>query len=287
MSVRARYTLYFIIVIVLSTVVSGIMTNAKYYSSVDMESSVSIGAMVFTIKQDDGEPNPYELTKGGQITAKYKLTNKDSNDNINKMDLKYYLKVVDGNGSETLPVGVSLDGYSYIQVQQNDVVTDKGFGEITLSYDGETYEEEELNINISCPEDYSGDENLNYSVKIIAEQISTGETVIEETVGLNIHINEVEETPNNEILNESNVENTVNETNANVVENSVNETNIVNATNTNTVENETNNETEDNNTVVENVISPENNENNVVSNETVDELQEKEEDTNSVDTNTI
>ena len=247
MKVRMRYFIYFIVILIFSTVIPKLVTNSKYFSSVNMESGISIGAMIFNIKQADGQPNPYELNKGEEITVSYKISNKDDDNNINKMDLKYYLKVVDSAGGEVLPIQYMLEGYQYIQEES----INKGYGEISLAYDGQTIEEKVLNIKIACPADYAGDENLNYKVKIIAEGISNTEFSAEEVADLNIHINGLQvQNPEPENTEEPQQENTVTDNTAasnnetNTTEN--NTTNQANTENT-TTPNNTTDTTENNN----------------------------------------
>ena len=236
MKTKFKYLIYCILILILGAVIPNILTHSKYISNVDIESNVSIGKMIFEMKQQDNEPETYSVKKGEEITAKYKICNNDENDNINQMDLKYYIKIVDENKNESLPLNVSIDGYQYIKYNidsygniidkdgnvvdedgsiiepreltqekneelQNSLETvKKGFGKISLAYDGTTKEEKEININIKCPENYTGNNSLIYKVLVIAEGISNKDFKYEETIDLNINIKEDEQTEENNSL---------------------------------------------------------------------------------------
>ena len=174
MKTRIKYFVLIIILCTLCTIIPVIITNAKYLYNVKIESDVSIGTMVFNIKQLEGECNVYQLEKGGQIVAKYKLRNKDDKNNINTLDLKYYLKIVDTNQNEIDNFDILVNDYNYVKynvdekgniinedgdivdeegqivlerklseeenqnLQQSLVTIKKGYGPINLSCDGKT-----------------------------------------------------------------------------------------------------------------------------------------------------
>ena len=278
MKKRTQYLILLIIIFIMSAVIPMIVTHAKYVSNINIETDVQIGTMVFNIKQKEGEASTYQLEKAGQVTAKYKLSNKDDDGNINKLDLKYYLKIVDNNDNEITNLQIAVDGYNYIEykvdnegniinedgniVNENgEVITEqnlsqqeneelqsslttvkKGFGPINLKYDGQTFEEKDLIINISCPENYSGATTLNYKVKIIAEGLFNKDFKQEENAELRIKVVD-EDTITNQTQNQQNT-NEISNTNQIIDSGNTNE--IID--NNNNANNEISNDIENNTT---------------------------------------
>ena len=204
MDARTRYLVYAIIILTICAIIPNSITNSRYFSNINIESDVKVGAMIFEIKQNDTGKEFYSVSKGEEIVANYVLNNYDDNNNVNQMELKYYLKIVDINDSEELPLEFELEGYNYIKEDDN-----KGFGPIELVYDGQTKEAKDLKLKIKCPESYSQVQNTTYKVKIVAEGIINTEFKAEDFVELNLHINENLTTNNtqNSIKNNENVNN--------------------------------------------------------------------------------
>ena len=279
MKTKTRYIVYVIIILILSAIIPGMLTNSKYFYSVNLESDVTIGNMIFNIEQKENEPEMYEIQENEDITAKYKLTNFDENNNINETNLKYYIKIVDNLDNEILPLEISIDGYSYIEynidkdgniINSDGDITDefgnvikeqhlteeeneelqknlqnvkKGYGPITMPYDGKTKETKDINIRIRCPQNYNGKNNLQYKVVVIAEanniSAKNSENLIinviteesneqKEPINTEEPQNKQEEQveSNNEMQNQEN-----DQTNQGSLENETNE-NIVNSVNT-------------------------------------------------------
>lgn len=205
MKAKTRYIVYVIIILILSSLIPGMLTNSKYFYNVNLENDVTIGNMIFNIKQKENETETYEIQENEEIVAKYELKNYDEDNNINEVNLKYYIKIVDSLNNETLPLEISIDGYSYIEynidedgniINSDGDITDefgnvievqdlkegenevlqkslqnvkKGYGPIALAYDGVTTDTKDINIRIRCPENCLGDENLQYKIVVIAE----------------------------------------------------------------------------------------------------------------------
>lgn len=278
MKKKIRYIVFFIIVIIIGAVIPGTLTRAKYYTSITMQSGLDIGYMIFNIYQIEEDPSTYELCKGEDITAKYKLTNKDANNYINKLDLKYYIKIADENNEEQSIFDITLDGYNYLHynidgegniIDENGNIVDidgkiveerklteeenaeiqsqletikKGYGPIELAYDGETLSEVELNFKIKCPETYTGNSSVNLKIQVIAEEISNTKFIYTEEADLKISI--VEEN-NNKNTNNQEI-NTLDRNNS-ILNLTSNDTNEILQNENNTDSNEiVNNSTNDN-----------------------------------------
>ena len=269
MKVKIRYSLILSIILTIIMLIPDLMTDSRYYFSINMETDIPIGFMVFDIKA--ATESTFNINKGGEITVKYKLSNFDSKDNINQVDVKYYVNILNENNSEDLAINISVNGLEY--------KTGKGYGEINLPYDGETKETEDIDLKIACPEIYEGVTTLNYKVKIIAKGISNENINAEKTAELHINIVEPDNTPeepqntnntlnltpnsvlqniqplntkslNMETLNKKTTENkeTTNTVNNSVANNDVNTNSSsvqnTNQTNTNSIKNETSNNKE-------------------------------------------
>ena len=185
MKVKIRYSLILSIILTIIMLIPDLMTNSRYYFSINMESDIPIGFMVFEINA--ANEDTFSINKAEEITAKYQLSNFDTNDNINQVDVKYYVKILNENNSEDLAINISVNGLEY--------ETGKGYGEINLPYDGETKETEDIDLKIACPEIYEGVTTLNYKVKIIAKGISNENINAEKTAELHINIVEPDNTP--------------------------------------------------------------------------------------------
>lgn len=308
MKVKVRYIIYCIAILLIGAIIPVFLTHSKYIANVSIGSDITVANMIFELKKQDAEPEIYSINKGEEITASFKLCNIDENNNINQLDLKYYIKIIDDNENENLPLEISVDNYEYIEykIDEHGNIIDidgnivdeegtilekretpltedeneelqsslktikKGYGKIELAYDGVTEDEEEINLKIKCPENYNGSNQLTYKIKIIAEELSNDDFTYEETVDLDISIeqeennneaqNNSETTNSNEIQNNSvttnsnetrsNVESEVPETSQNSLSQNEGETELkqqtqVQVQNTSSASNTT--ETEDNN----------------------------------------
>lgn len=175
MKVKLQYAIIVIIIIVLSIIIPNIMTSSKYFSNIEMESDVPIALMIFELNNID-KVQSYNISKGESVIAKYQLTNKDDSGRVNQLDLRYSIKVVDENDNENLKLDITLEDNNYIE----------------LAFDG-TEDAKTVNINIKCPEDYSGDSLLKYKVKVLAECISNENITAEKYIDLIININDANE----------------------------------------------------------------------------------------------
>ncbi len=205
MKTKAKYVVYIIIILILSAVIPGMLTNAKYIYNVDLENDITIRNTFFKLKQKENEPEIYEIMRDEEITAEYELVNFDENNNVNETNLKYYIKITDDLDNENLPLEITIDGYDYIEYKEDENgniinsdgdITDefgnilqeqnleeeeneelqetlhevkKGYGPINLAYDGVTETTESIDIKIMCPAEYMGDEELQFKIVIIAE----------------------------------------------------------------------------------------------------------------------
>ena len=185
MKVKIRYSLILSIILTIIMLIPDLMTDSRYYFSINMESDIPIGFMVFDIKA--ATESTFNINKAEEISAKYQLSNFDSQDNINQVDVKYYVNILNENNSEDLAINISVNGYEY--------VAGKGYGEINLPCDGDTKETEDIYLKIACPENYEGVTALNYKVKIIAKGISNENINAEKTAELHINIVEPDNTP--------------------------------------------------------------------------------------------
>ena len=232
MKKRLIYFICFVLIIIISSVIRSIFTNSKYLYNITMESDIDLGVLIFNIKPVDETITAYDLPIGEEITANYKLSNTDEDNNINQMELRYFLKIVDDKDSETLPLDITIDGYKYLkynidkdgniidatgniidengeiikkqnlteeeneELQKELTLIKKGFGPIPLSHDGKTVDEKDIDIIIKCPEDYLDNPVLNYKIKVIAEGIVDTDFTAEETLDLVINVKEPEEISN-------------------------------------------------------------------------------------------
>ena len=284
MKTKTRYIVYVIIILILSALIPGMLTNAKYLYNVNLESDVTIGNMIFNIDQKENEPEEYEIEENEEIVARYELTNFDENNNINEINLKYYIKIVDNLDNELLPLEISIDGYTYIEynvdedgniINSDGDITDefgnvieeqnlteeeneelqesleyvkKGYGPINLAYDGETKQTEEINIRIRCPQNYDGNNNLQYKVVVIAEGNNIN---AKDSTDLPISVlteeNEEQEEPSNTEEPQNEPEEQGQEQNNNEIQNleneEINQNTLGNETNENIVNNENTNNT--------------------------------------------
>lgn len=205
MKTKTRYIVYVVIILILAAIVPGMLTNAKYLYNVNLESDVAIKNIIFKMEQKEDEPDVYEVHPNKEIIAKYELKNFDDDDNINETNLKYYIKITDKLNNENLPLELTIDGYSYISynidengniINSDGDITDelgtvlheqnlteeenkelqptlqnvkKGYGPITLKYDGKTKDTKEIDIKINCSEEYTDEKELQFEIVIIAE----------------------------------------------------------------------------------------------------------------------
>jgi len=207
-------------------------TTSKYYANVDVVSSVSIAAAIFNLKENTG--NDYIIRKGEQKSIYYTLLNYDDNNNINDIDMDYYIKIKDENGIEELPLNINLDGYVYISYdidsngniinESGDIVDEdgyvivsrnlteeensalresltldkRGYGKFELKSDN-TKDEEVLKFDIMCSNDYNGQDELNFTIEVIGISKSNKNVVIRKTTNLQLNIANDNQNENNEI----------------------------------------------------------------------------------------
>lgn len=207
-------------------------TTSKYYANVDVVSSVSIAAAIFNLKENTG--NDYTIRKGEQKSIYYTLLNYDDNNNINDIDMDYYIKIKDENGIEELPLNINLDGYVYISYdidsngniinESGDIVDEdgyvivsrnlteeensalresltldkRGYGKFELKSDN-TKDEEVLKFDIMCSNDYNGQDELNFTIEVIGISKSNRNVVIRKTTNLQLNIANDNQNENNEI----------------------------------------------------------------------------------------
>ena len=149
--------------------ISGLATIKKYYS---FESAV------FEISAD--ESNVYNIPIGESIKLKYYLKNKDEEEKLNEMNLNFYINLVDENENEVNnPISMEVENYEY--------VNGKGFGPISLAYDGTTEDTKELNVKLTCSNDYSTEETLQYKLKVLAEYSDNSNAKTSKMIDLNLN----------------------------------------------------------------------------------------------------
>ena len=287
MKIKIKYGILLCTMLILFITIPSIFTNAKYFSTITLQKDVNIGFMIFNIKQSDGETEIYEIEKGKQKEAKYTISNKNDDDIVNDMELTYYIKILDENNSEEIPVDVVLNDYEYItyfedeegnkytkeelleqdeEIQQNATEIKKGYGPIIMESDGKTKSTEDLIFTINVPNNYSNAEILNLKIKLIAEGTENVEFTAEETADLKIRIlnSNLQNNNTNSNNNNSTITNTETVTN-NTIENNIINSNTVETTNSIITNNELLNNSIITNNIIDNTI---NNEKNVITNST-------------------
>ena len=219
-----------LILIIINCVLA--FTTSKYYANVDVVSNVNIAAAIFNLEENTS--NNYTVTKGEEESIYYTLLNYDNHDNINDDDMDYYIKIKDENGSEELPVNISIDGYEYISynvdlngniVNENGDIVDedgnviisrnltekensalrenltldkRGYGKFELKSDN-TKDEKVLKFDIMCSDDYNGEDELNFTIEVIGISKLNKNVIIRKAKTLKLNITEKNQNENNEI----------------------------------------------------------------------------------------
>lgn len=207
-------------------------TTSKYYANVDVVSSVNIAAAIFNLVENTG--NDYTIRKGEQKSIYYALLNYDDNNNINDIDMDYYIKIKDEDGREELPININVDGYGYISydidsngniINENGDIVDedgnvivsrnlteeeiyalresltldkRGYGKFELKSDN-TKDEKVLKFDIMCSNDYNGQDELNFTIEVIGISESNKNVIIRKTTNLQMNIVNDNQNENNEI----------------------------------------------------------------------------------------
>ena len=140
------YVIIILLIFGLRMVFPDMLTNSRYITSVDAQGEPNLASTYFNIAALSS--NSVSVSSGSTATIKYNLSNK-VNDNINKNNLNFYLKLLDENQEEASSSKVTI---SQIKINNNaySYVSGKGYGPISLAYDGITEDVKEIDITLSC-----------------------------------------------------------------------------------------------------------------------------------------
>ena len=165
------------------------LTNSRYITSVDAQGEPNLASTYFNIAALSS--NSVSVSSGSTATIKYNLSNK-VNDNINKNNLNFYLKLLDENQEEASSSKVTI---SQIKINNNaySYVSGKGYGPISLAYDGITEDVKEIDITLSCNSSYKPSNTLNYKIEILAVDATDPYIYTTKTADLNINVTFVAE----------------------------------------------------------------------------------------------
>lgn len=241
MKIKIRYAFICISIITIILIFPNMFTRAKYVSKIEMQTPLKIGYLIFDITSENN--STYSIEKGEQKNITYSVKNYDANSNINRVDAKCYIKIVDENNNENLPLQITVNDSTY--------VSGKGYEIADLKFDGETKQTKNIEINVECPSNYDGSRNLTYKVKAVVYGISNEDIYAEESIDLKLNVisNDSNENSDSNEANENSVSNETNENNNNIVSNEISESNETNSSvenTTNEVQDQTNNTQEQN-----------------------------------------
>ncbi len=157
------YLLIIAVIIGMGVVVSGMYTNSRYYLDVTADSHPRFANSYFRVTPEGQDT--FDVIPGQSRDIRYDLQNMEGSGKINENNLIYYISLVDGDGnSNSLPIGMSLTGYSNVE--------GKGYGPISLASDGTTGDLKVLTMRISCDQNYRVKTTLNYNIRVYAESVN-------------------------------------------------------------------------------------------------------------------
>ena len=165
---KSIYIIIMFLIIGLGIVFSDMITNSRYYLSVDVNGTPNLASTYFSIATAGTDSNPVSISPGGNTTVHYNLTNKvDTNRNTNK--LNFYLKLLNESGNESTDTNKIIISSVKIENTTYSYINGKGFGPIdNLSYDN-TDDTKTFDITLSCNVNYTPTGTLAYKISILAE----------------------------------------------------------------------------------------------------------------------
>ena len=178
MKSKLNHLFLILVICSLCPIVLGNVTNSRYYSQISTETTPQLASTYFAISEVDNDT--FDISPGQSITVQYQLTNKIGS-NINNNNLRYYLNLLDSDGNEATKVIITSIGGSY------SYTSGKGYGPISLEYDGETEDTKTFDITISGQSSLTTREVLNYKIQVYAENIN--DTSVYTTKEDNINFN--------------------------------------------------------------------------------------------------
>ena len=181
---KAEYFLFLFLIFGLVILFYNMMTNGRYYTSVDVKVNPNLASTYFNVNVAD-VTNNYGISPGGNVTVHYNLINKE-NLNINTNKANFYLKLLNELGSEATDSekitisSVEIGGTSY------SYITGKGYGPINnLAYNG-LEDTKTFDIVLHCANSYTPTGTLAYKVSVLAENPEDTTKYTTKTANLNI-----------------------------------------------------------------------------------------------------
>lgn len=180
---KLKYSLIIIIILVLSSIVTGSITNSRYFASIKMKGLANIGYTIFELSEYqnanvdgyDSGTQTLTIAPRGTKTLQYKISNKKSN-HYNQMNLSYHLRVVDIESDSNVTFQASISGSEYVQGAS------KG-----IAWDGKSEDETIFDITVGCSDNIFEQKNLRYQV--VAEATSEdGKVIVRRVINLNIKV---------------------------------------------------------------------------------------------------
>lgn len=181
-----RKNLIYVVIILffigMGIVYSEMATNSRYITNVDAIGNPNLASTYFGVTTIAS--NPVNISPGESASIQCQLTNKVSS-NINENNLKFYIKLLDETNVEATNITISTlkigtTSYSY--------VSGKGYGPISLAYDGTTEETKTIDITLSCNSSYRSSSTLNYKINVLAEDATDSTIKTNKTSGFNINV---------------------------------------------------------------------------------------------------
>ena len=184
---KSIYIIIMFLIIGLGIVFSDMITNSRYYLSVDVNGTPNLASTYFSIATTGTDSNPVSISPGGNTTVHYNLTNKvDTNRNTNK--LNFYLKLLNESGNESTDTNKIIISSVKIENTTYSYINGKGFGPIdNLSYDN-TDDTKTFDITLSCNVNYTPTGTLAYKISILAEDPVDSTKYTTKTADLNIEV---------------------------------------------------------------------------------------------------
>ena len=181
-----RKNLIYVVIILffigMGIVYSEMATNSRYITNVDAIGNPNLASTYFGVTAIAS--NPVNISPGGSASIQCQLTNKVSS-NINENNLRFYIKLLDETSTEATNITISslrigTNSYSY--------VSGKGYGPISLAYDGTTEDTKTIDITLSCNSSYRSASTLNYKINVLAEDATDSTIKTNKTSGFNIKV---------------------------------------------------------------------------------------------------
>lgn len=179
MKSKLVHLIIILVICSLCPIVLGSFTNSRYFSQVSTETSPQLASTYFAVSEVSN--NTFDISPRQSITVQYQLTNKVGS-NINNNNLRYYLKLLDSDGNEATKVTITSIGGTYTYI------SGKGYGPISLAYDGETVETKTFDITIMGENSLSTRETLNYKIQAYAESISDSSINTSKEANINLNV---------------------------------------------------------------------------------------------------